>query len=327
MSWKTVWTVLPGCVLAGTLAVATPTFGQQTPGAPPRADADSAEQAAPAQAEAEAQLDFDQLDPFDDEQLRDAPPEGDPPAPPESRDPHAEQQPLQPENQPLDETPADEQQRTQFDEPYQDGEQRDAQRDERRAADPSQDTAWLGIYMGTEQTAQQQGVQVTQIYPAGPAARAGIRPGDLIVSIDGQQVATNDELVKVLENVPARSEVEVLVVRNGREIPLTIRTAARSAFAGQQRMRGGDRFYTGQYEQGLYDGPPQGMTMEAHRRLEEQHQRLEEQIMALRQEVAELREMLMAQQPQQQSQPNLEPTTPENPEQGQATPPAPGNEP
>lgn len=46
---------------------------------------------------------------------------------------------------------------------------------------------------------------VGQVLPAGPAERAGLRPGDRVVAIDGQPVATWDELVAGIVARPGRA--------------------------------------------------------------------------------------------------------------------------
>ena len=44
------------------------------------------------------------------------------------------------------------------------------------------------------------GVLITQVLPGGPAAQAGLQAGDVIVSVDGQEVITVGDLTKILSN-------------------------------------------------------------------------------------------------------------------------------
>jgi serine protease Do len=57
-----------------------------------------------------------------------------------------------------------------------------------------------------------EGVVVVEVDPMGPAARAGVEPGDLIVEVDREPVANVSDLEKRLE---AAGEDVVLLVRRG----------------------------------------------------------------------------------------------------------------
>jgi S1-C subfamily serine protease len=59
-----------------------------------------------------------------------------------------------------------------------------------------------------------EGVVVQQVFD-GPAARAGIRRGDVILSIDGQKVTTASDLTRMLrQNFRVGQEIEVVLFRN-----------------------------------------------------------------------------------------------------------------
>jgi serine protease Do len=60
------------------------------------------------------------------------------------------------------------------------------------------------------------GVLIEQVRPGTPAARAGLRPGDVITEVDGQPVATLEALHGVLEK--AGPAVAVLLTRGDRQI-------------------------------------------------------------------------------------------------------------
>lgn len=190
------------------------------------------------------------------------------------------------------------------------GQRRGPGQPDQRPGDGQGGDAWLGVFMDRRDESEQ-GVRVVQVYPAGPAARAGLRPGDLIVAINEQPIQDNQDLVTIMDQVQPRSQLKLQVQRNDRELPLTVRAGSRNDFGQQQfgqrqmeRMeRDSDRaFFTRQPndQDGMYDVPGHAMMMEAHRRLAEQHERIEQQIQQLREEVQALREMMSQQQRQDQ---------------------------
>ncbi|MGE3445400.1 MAG: S1C family serine protease [Acidimicrobiia bacterium] len=64
------------------------------------------------------------------------------------------------------------------------------------------------------------GLLVRAVDASGPAAQAGVRPGDLVVAVGGRAVTTADELHNVMESGPS-SPLVVTVVRGVDEIALT----------------------------------------------------------------------------------------------------------
>ena len=62
----------------------------------------------------------------------------------------------------------------------------------------------------------------------GPAERAGIRVGDVVVAVDGAPVATVDALMRLLSRVGPGATVKVSVVRGGQrlELPATLAASA-----------------------------------------------------------------------------------------------------
>jgi S1-C subfamily serine protease len=89
--------------------------------------------------------------------------------------------------------------------------------------------AYLGIAGGprplpprlARTLAQNSGVEVVQVVEDSPAARAGLRPEDLIVSIDGKSIATVDELHKLMVSDAIGRSLDVTLIRGGR--PLEVR--------------------------------------------------------------------------------------------------------
>jgi serine protease Do len=84
---------------------------------------------------------------------------------------------------------------------------------------------WLGIGLYTvDQTAIRQlrlavtkGVLVTQVVNGGPASLAGIRQYDVITRIDGKDLSSRDDLLKLIRNYQVGQKVELTYWRNSTE--------------------------------------------------------------------------------------------------------------
>lgn len=63
----------------------------------------------------------------------------------------------------------------------------------------------------------QQGVLILEVFDDSPAARAGLKAGDVVASVDGHEVTDPGELSRHLD----ADEVELRVFREGRELRLT----------------------------------------------------------------------------------------------------------
>jgi S1-C subfamily serine protease len=69
-------------------------------------------------------------------------------------------------------------------------------------------------------------VEVQSLEANGPAARAGLREGDLIVTLAGSAVTTIDDLHRILRDWPAGRGGEAEVIRGGRRLDVTIHPGA-----------------------------------------------------------------------------------------------------
>jgi S1-C subfamily serine protease len=80
------------------------------------------------------------------------------------------------------------------------------------------------------------GARIREVVDGTPAARAGLRPGDRIVSVDGQPIRSRNDLIDRLDRIPARTDIILGVVREGeparRRSEVTVRTASRSGQLG-----------------------------------------------------------------------------------------------
>ena len=66
------------------------------------------------------------------------------------------------------------------------------------------------------------GVEIVEVVPGGPADRAGLRPEDLIVELDGTPIEGMDELQRVVVSELIGRAVRAKVVRNGSERELEL---------------------------------------------------------------------------------------------------------
>jgi len=71
------------------------------------------------------------------------------------------------------------------------------------------------------------GALVVAVEPQSPAANAGIRPGDLVVSFDGVPVAEPAGLVLQVTRTPIGEKVPLGVVRSGTEDTVIVQVGRR----------------------------------------------------------------------------------------------------
>ena len=66
------------------------------------------------------------------------------------------------------------------------------------------------------------GALLAQIEPDGPAARAGLLPGDVVIRLDGVDINGVDDLIRVLDRDRIDRTVEMDVLRMGRSRAIDI---------------------------------------------------------------------------------------------------------
>jgi serine protease Do len=62
------------------------------------------------------------------------------------------------------------------------------------------------------------GALVAKVIPGGPAEKAGLEQGDVIVKFDGQTVAESKDLPRIVASTPVGKTVTVSVIRDGKEV-------------------------------------------------------------------------------------------------------------
>ena len=98
---------------------------------------------------------------------------------------------------------------------------------------------WLGVSIGDVDTglaktlhlSRPEGALVHTVMPASPAARAGIRTGDVILSYDGTPVVSSKNLPPLVGGTVVGHEVPVTILRDGHVSTLNVRVGELSAAA------------------------------------------------------------------------------------------------
>jgi len=75
--------------------------------------------------------------------------------------------------------------------------------------------------------AEARGALVQQVDDGKPADKAGIKHGDVVVEIDGKPIHNNRELIDYISYQPVGSEVKITVIRDGKRLTLSAKTAER----------------------------------------------------------------------------------------------------
>ena len=83
-----------------------------------------------------------------------------------------------------------------------------------------------------------QGALVSSVAPAGPSAKAGIEPGDVIIQFNGKPVKDRDSLVSMVVATPPNTTVPVRVVRDREEKTINVRVGELDLDAEQQALNG-----------------------------------------------------------------------------------------
>ena len=85
----------------------------------------------------------------------------------------------------------------------------------------------FGIFTGPDQSkidgGQQKRMSISYVVPGLPAQVAGLREGDVIVTIGGVQITDNASLSREMDRVPANGEARFTVLRGRKQITVIIK--------------------------------------------------------------------------------------------------------
>jgi len=73
-----------------------------------------------------------------------------------------------------------------------------------------------------------QGVLISDVFKDQPADKAGIKRGDVILSIDGKKVTSSNELRNTVANISPGAKTPLALFRAGKELSLTVKLTERN---------------------------------------------------------------------------------------------------
>jgi len=114
-------------------------------------------------------------------------------------------------------------------------------------------------FQGGQQNDEQQGVLgidlenqrdsavVANVWPGSPAEQAGLRRGDEIVAIDGQEVRNQNNLMQELQQYEPGERVRLTIARNGQEQTVRVRLGQQNDLLGRDRRTQNNNRYQQRY--------------------------------------------------------------------------------
>jgi serine protease DegS/serine protease DegQ len=82
------------------------------------------------------------------------------------------------------------------------------------------------------------GALINAVFPGGPAARSGIRPGDVLIAVDGQTISNTRTMLDLIAALPPGRDASLRIQRGSAEIELTITVGRRPPNLSSQGRNG-----------------------------------------------------------------------------------------
>ena len=77
---------------------------------------------------------------------------------------------------------------------------------------PRPGPAWIGVFLGD---AVDGGVRILEVVDEGPAAKAGLTSGDLVIRVDGKDIADRGDLSRALDRHAPGDTLQITILRAG----------------------------------------------------------------------------------------------------------------
>lgn len=138
---------------------------------------------------------------------------------------------------------------------------------------------WLGIEIQSQlrdptQLETSTGVEVLKVVPQGPAAKSGLKVGDVILTIDGVEMTDANRLIQYVARKAPDSVLKAQILRNGKNAQVDIKLAERPA---QEVAQASGGISEGGSEQPNYHGQSQDRPMMS----DEERDRMREELMRM----------------------------------------------
>jgi len=89
-----------------------------------------------------------------------------------------------------------------------------------------QPEAMIGVTTRDAAPDKPEGAVITRVEAGMPAAKAGLKEGDVIVEFDGERVRSTSQLTRLVRETPPDRAVKVAVLRDGKRVELTVTPVA-----------------------------------------------------------------------------------------------------
>jgi len=86
--------------------------------------------------------------------------------------------------------------------------------------------AMIGVVLG----GGDRGVRINAVTPGGPADKAGVRHGDILVAVDGKRVVDEEHAMESLRELKVDQNVKLTVLRDGKDTDIAVKAERREPF-------------------------------------------------------------------------------------------------